>query len=191
LRCLWVSLPYNAVSAAGSIVIARLLGPANYGVISTALIYSPMFSGLADLGLLTAIMRYASIGDFRRAFTALWLRVLVTTAFAVALIPLAPYLAFTLCRLYLTPRIDVLAIYAFAYNAVTSITAFLAGVNGYWDYVVVDLVRNSVRVSSSIALVLAGYGVYGAVWGFSIGYAAARVVTGVKDHGCVYSGAEA
>jgi O-antigen/teichoic acid export membrane protein len=62
-------------------------------------------------------MRYASIGDFRRAFTALWLRVLITMAFAVALIPLAPYLAFTLHRPYLTPMIDVLAIYAFAYKA--------------------------------------------------------------------------
>jgi len=38
-------LAYNAVSAVGSIVIARLLGPANYG--------------------------YTSIGNFRRAFTAL------------------------------------------------------------------------------------------------------------------------
>jgi len=56
-------LAYNAVSAVGSIVIARLLGPANYGVVSIALIYPLMFSGLADLGLSTAIMRYASIGD--------------------------------------------------------------------------------------------------------------------------------
>jgi len=135
---------------------------------------------LGDLGLSTAIMRYASIGDFRRAFTALWLRVLITMAFAVVLIPLAPYLAFTLHRPYLTPMIDVLAIYAFTYNAVTSITAFLAGVNRYWDYVVVDLVRNSVRVSSSIALVLADYGVYGAVWGFSIGYAVATVYAFVR-----------
>jgi len=109
-------LAYNAVSAVGSIVIARLLGPANYGVVSIALIYPLMLSELADLGLSTAIMRYASIGDFRRAFTALWLRVLITIAFAVVLIPLAPYLAFTLHRPYLTPMIDVLAIYAFAYK---------------------------------------------------------------------------
>lgn len=109
-------LAHSTVSAVGSIVIARLLGPANYGVVSIALIYPLMFSGLADLGLSTAIMRYASIGDFRRAFTALWLRVLITTAFAVALIPLAPYLAFTLHRPYLTPMIDVLAIYAFVYK---------------------------------------------------------------------------
>jgi len=109
-------LAYNAVSAVGSIVIARLLGPANYGIISIALIYPLMFSGLADLGLSTAIMRYASISNFRRAFTALQLRVLITMAFAVALIPLAPYLAFTLHRPYLTPMINVLAIYAFAYK---------------------------------------------------------------------------
>jgi hypothetical protein len=46
--------------------------------------------------------------------------------------------------------------------------------------VVVDLVRNSVRVSSSIALVLASYGVYGAVWGFSIGYAAATIYAFIR-----------
>ena len=173
-------LAYNAVSAVGSIVIARLLGPDNYGIVSIALIYPLMFSGLADLGLSTAIMRYASIGDFRRAFTALRLRVLITTAFAVALIPLAPYLAFTLHRPYLAPMIEILAVYAFAYNAVTSITAFLAGVKRYWDYVAIDVVMSSVRVSSSIALVLAGYGVYGAVWGFSMGYAVATIYAFVK-----------
>jgi O-antigen/teichoic acid export membrane protein len=157
------NLAYTAISAVGSIAIARLLGPADYGIISIALIYPMMLSGLADLGLSTAITRYASLGNLNRAFTALWLRAIASVLFATALIPLAPYLAVSLQRPYLTPMIYVLAVYTFANNAVASVTAFLAGINRYWDLTIIDLIRNVMRVSSSIALILAGYGVYGAV----------------------------
>jgi O-antigen/teichoic acid export membrane protein len=161
---------YTAISALGSIIIARLLGPADYGVISIALIYPMMFSGLADLGLSTAIMRYASLGDLKNASTAFYLRIIISLLFAVALVSLASYLAATLQRPYLTPMIYILAIYSFASGALSSATALLAGVNRYWDLAFINIVLAVVRVSSSIALILAGYGVYGAVWGFSIGY---------------------
>jgi O-antigen/teichoic acid export membrane protein len=59
---------YAAISAVGSIVVARLLGPAGYDAVSMALIYPMMFSGLADLGLSTAVMRFAALGDAARAF---------------------------------------------------------------------------------------------------------------------------
>jgi O-antigen/teichoic acid export membrane protein len=174
------NLAYNVISAVGSIAIARLLGPTDYGVISIALIYPTMFSGLADLGLSTAITRYASLSDLRRALTALWLRTIASAVFAVALTPLAPYLAASLQRPYLTPMIHLLAIYTFASSTVTSVTAFLAGVNRYWDLTLINIIMAVMRVSSSIALTLAGYGVYGAVWGFSIGYSLATVYAFIK-----------
>jgi O-antigen/teichoic acid export membrane protein len=103
---------YTAISALGSIIIARLLGPADYGVISIALIYPMMFSGLADLGLSTAIMRYASLGDLKNASTAFYLRIIMSLLFAVALVSLLSYLVATLQRPYLTPMIYILAITA-------------------------------------------------------------------------------
>jgi O-antigen/teichoic acid export membrane protein len=174
------NLAYSAISAVGSIVVARMLGPADYGVVSITLIYPMMLSGLADLGLSTAITRYASLGDLRGALTALWLRVIASAAFAMALVLLAPYMAASLQRSYLTPMIQLLAIYAFASGALASVTAFLAGVNRYRDLVLINLVTAAVRVSSSIALILAGSGVYGALWGFSIGYSLAAIYAFVK-----------
>jgi O-antigen/teichoic acid export membrane protein len=174
------NLAYSAISAVGSIVVARMLGPADYGVVSITLIYPMMLSGLADLGLSTAITRYASLGDLRGALTALWLRVIASAAFAMVLVLLAPYMAASLQRSYLTPMIQLLAIYAFASGALASVTAFLAGVNRYRDLVLINLVTAAVRVSSSIALILAGYGVYGALWGFSIGYSLAAIYAFVK-----------
>jgi len=171
---------YTAISALGSIAVARLLGPADYGVISIALIYPIMFSGLADLGLSTAIMRYASLGDLKSASTALWLRVFMSLLLALALVPLAPYLATMLQRPYLTPMIYILAVYSFASGTLSSVTAFLAGVNRYWDLALVNTALAVVKVSSSIALVLAGYGVYGAAWGFSIGYSLAALYAFTK-----------
>jgi O-antigen/teichoic acid export membrane protein len=171
---------YSIISAVGSIAIARLLGPADYGVVGIALIYPMMLSGLADLGLSTAITRYASLGDLRGSLTALWLRTMASAAFAVVLALLAPYMAASLQRPHLTPMIQLLAIYTFASGALASVTAFLAGVNKYRDLALINLVTAVVRVSSSIALILAGYGVYGALWGFSIGYSLATIYAFVK-----------
>jgi O-antigen/teichoic acid export membrane protein len=174
------NLACSAISAMGSIVVARMLGPADYGVVGIALIYPMMLSGLADLGLSTAITRYASLSDLHGALTALWLRVIASAAFAMALALLAPYMAASLQRPYLTHMIQLLAIYAFASGALASVTAFLAGVNRYRDLALINLVTAVVRVSSSIALILAGYGVYGAVWGLSIGYSLAAIYAFVK-----------
>jgi PST family polysaccharide transporter len=171
---------YDAISAAGSVVIARLLGPADYGVLGIALIYPMMLSGLADLGLSTAIMRYASLGDTRRALTALWLRVIAGALLAAAAALLAPLMAASLQRPHLAPVICVLSAYVLANVAATSVTAFLAGVNRFWDVVSVDVVRSAVRVASSALLIMLGYGVYGAALGFSAGYSAAAAYAFVK-----------
>ena len=101
----------SAVSAVGSIAVVRLLGPADYGLLSVAFIYPLMLGGLSDLGLSTAIMRYASLGDSDRAFTALLIRIIGGIVFAVALVLLAPYLAIGLNRPYIIPLIHILAIF--------------------------------------------------------------------------------
>jgi len=171
---------HAAISAVGSIVVARLLGPTDYGIVSIALIYPTMFSGLTGLGLSAAIMRYASLGDTSRALIALWLRAVAGALSAAALIPLSPHLAASLQRPYLTPMIYVLTIYTFASSAVVTATAFFAGVNRYWDLVLAYIVEAVARLFSSVVLVLAGYGVYGAVWGFSIGYSLAALYAFVR-----------
>jgi len=80
----------------------------------------------------------------------------------------------------LAPLIWVLALYAFASSAAASASVFLAGVNRYWDLALVSIVAAVARFSSSIALILAGYGVCGAVCGFSIGYSLAALYAFVK-----------
>jgi O-antigen/teichoic acid export membrane protein len=138
---------YAAISAVGSIVVARLLGPAGYGAVSMALIYPTMLSGLADLGLSTAVMRFAALGGSGRAFAALWLRAAAGALLAAALVPLAPYLAASLQRPYVAPLIWFLSLYAFASGAAASATAFLAGVNRYWDLALASIVAAVARAA--------------------------------------------
>ncbi|ADN49862.1 oligosaccharide flippase family protein [Vulcanisaeta distributa] len=173
---LWITsgrFIYNAVGFIGSIVIARLLTPGEYGLISIALTYPLFFTSIADLGLSTAIMRYAAAGMHRHALSAVLLRSLSGIAFGLALVPLSTYLALTLRRPYLSLAIQILSIYTIAYMVQTSVNNYLIGVGRYGDFVILDLVRNITRISVSIALILIGLGVYGAYWGFSIGYLAA------------------
>ena len=146
---------YTAISALGSVIIARLLGLADYGVISIALIYPIMFSGLADLGLSTAVMRYASLGDLKSAFTALWLRLTMSLLFAIALVPLAPYLATMLQRPYLTPMIYVLA------NMLIGlpITWILLVRYGMLGAVVASVVNNVIGTAISLTVVRRMYSV--------------------------------
>ncbi len=164
------SLTYHAISIVGSVVIARLLTPSGYGLVSIALTYPLLFSGIADLGLSTAITRYASAGMHRHALTALLLRVLSGVFFALIMYAMANYLALTLRRPYLGEAIQILSIFVIANIAQTSVTAYLVGVGRYGDYIASDIARNASRVIITIALVLLGMGVYGAYWGFSIGY---------------------
>lgn len=85
----------TAISAVGSIVIARLLTPAEYGLIGIALIFPLMLSGLLDLGLSTAFVRFPSLSKDANKYvtTGLTFKLLVAVASGLSIFLFAGALA--------------------------------------------------------------------------------------------------
>ncbi len=165
----------SAILAVGSIFIVRLLGPGDYGALGVALIYPSMLSILADLGFSIAITRYVSAGFKEHAVTAMWIRIFSGALFSMALFLSSPLLASTLYRPYIAPVIQILSLYMFSSMVQSSVSAYLMGLGRYLYTVEINIVSSVARVVVSIVLIAMGMGIYGAAYGFSIGYLAGAI----------------
>lgn len=161
------------ISAAGSIVIARLLTPSEYGIIGVALIFPLVLEGLLDLGLSTAFVRFPSLGRNVESYvtTGLIFKLLMASASGLALFVFAGPLALFLARPYIAPMLRILSLYASTRIILTAVTQVFTGLGDYLKACILAILQNAFRAFISIALILAGLGVYGAIWGFSISYA--------------------
>ena len=57
---LWGLVVSTVISAVGTIIIARLLGPANYGLYAIALTAPSLISTFRDWGINTAMVKYSA-----------------------------------------------------------------------------------------------------------------------------------
>ena len=162
-----------AIRMASTIALARMLTPSDYGLIAMVAILVDFVSMFQHMGLSTATVRWAEI-NHRQVSTLFWLNILLSTAIMLAVVGLAPVLAW----FYHEPRlIGVTACYAVAifltgliiqHEAILSrqmrfraiatidITAIVTGLvaavvaawygAGYWALVVNQLVMSLVTV---------------------------------------------
>jgi len=159
------------IATIGSIVIARLLTPDEYGVIGIALIFPYMFSALTDLGMSNALIRYSSLENYRKYIASgLLFKLIIATIAGVSIFTLATPLSIVLTRPYIAPMLRVLSLYTFSYIVFSATTQIFTGRGKYWKRSLLVILQNIFRVSISIALILIGLRVYGAIWGFSISY---------------------
>jgi len=165
----------NTIALVGSIIVARVLGPEEYGLASIALIYPSMITSIAGLGLGQALTRFSSAESIRgRAseyiYSGLAVSLLSATASSLATLGLAPFFAGLLGRPGLSQGIRVLSLYVSSITLYTAFESAFLGLGRYVDTALIALVRASIRVSIAIPLALLGYGYTSILWGLSIGY---------------------
>ncbi|MGB9622872.1 MAG: oligosaccharide flippase family protein, partial [Candidatus Bathyarchaeia archaeon] len=159
------------ISAVGSIIITRLLTPSEYGLIGIALMYPLMLSGLMDFGLSNALLRYSSIDkQGRYVGVGILIKFVVAVVSGVAVFIFADAMALSLARPYLAFMIKVLSLYTFSYILLDALGQVLLGLDEYGKAMLIGIVRNVLRVSIAVVLILLGLGVYGAVLSFSVAY---------------------
>jgi O-antigen/teichoic acid export membrane protein len=159
------------ISAVGSIIITRLLTPSEYGLIGIALMYPLMLSGLMDFGLSNALLRYSSIDkQGRYVGVGVLIKFVVAVVSGVAVFIFADAMALSLARPYLAFMIKVLSLYTFSYILLDALGQVLLGLDEYGKAMLIGIVRNVLRVSIAVVLILLGLGVYGAVLSFSVAY---------------------
>ena len=163
------------ISALAIVIIARFLGPNNYGVYSAALIVSFIFAA-SDLGINNATTHYISKNlarnkDFRLYIKAALLSSLFSGLFFFLIINLsAGYIASVIFQKnYLTPLITIASFMVFAAALNNVIRGILLGLERT-DFIAFLLIVSSIfRNLFAIMLILLGLGALGAITGQTIG----------------------
>jgi len=168
----------KAIAALGSMFIARLLCPSDYGLISVALIFPTMLSGLTDLGISQALIRFTASSKPERYIAAGIFFKLVAGTFSALLIYFfaGPIASLVLVRPYLEPFLKVLSVYIVSNVVLGSVTSTLVGLGRYGINAILQVVQNTLRVIVTLFLILSGMGLYGAILGFSVSYAISSVL---------------
>jgi len=165
----------SLIALVGSIVVARTLGPEEYGLASIALIYPGVVVALASLGLGQALIRFSSAESVRgrvSGYIYSGLMVTVSTAVVSSLVVLvfASFFAELLGRPGLSLGIRVLSLYVLAVTLYSAFEAAFLGLGGYLDTAIASLVVAVTRVSIAVPLALLGFGYTSVLWGLSVGY---------------------
>jgi len=161
----------TAISAIGSIFIARLLNPEEYGLIGIALIFPLMISSLADLGFSSALVRFSSMKNSEKYLgTGFIFKLFSSFICGLIIFILAGPFSILLARPYIVSMLRILAIYTFSYTLFSALTCISIGLGEYWKYALLITIQNLLRCSISILMILIGLGVYGVIWAFSISY---------------------
>jgi O-antigen/teichoic acid export membrane protein len=167
------------VAAVGSVVIARILGPDNYGLISVIMVAPNILMVLSDLGVSTAITRYAPMKGYGNPYivTGIAMKVIAGAVASATLALLAGPIASALGRPYVEPYIRLAAVLVVASSAVSAATSALIGLGGYLISAGIQASLTALRVLVGAGLVILGFGVLGAVLGHVVAWSALALVS--------------
>ncbi len=173
---LWGLVASTVISSIGTIVIAVLLGPANYGLYAVALTAPNLIAIFRDWGINTAIIKYSAkynsendVANIRSIFVSgLAFEVLLGLSLSVLCFVLSPFLATTLHRTTITPLIQILSFSILTGGLVNAATAAFTGMETMHLNSVVLVIQSVVKTGVIVGLVLLGLGTLGAATGFTM-----------------------
>jgi O-antigen/teichoic acid export membrane protein len=167
------------VAAISAIIIARLLGPDNYGSYTLALLIPNILVGLLGLGVATGVTRFAAYHS-SRGERAVALRMTLNgvyflLAFGVVLTLFsyvaADYLSSTILhRPELTPLAKVASLAIVSQGIVTTAISALLGWNAMGRVGLLSVIHAIVKLAIGTTLVVLGFGVLGALVGLISAY---------------------
>ncbi len=155
-----------------TVVLARILTPADFGLFALGLVVLNLFDYLRDFGVSGALVQRDQRWD-RLAATGLTLSVGFGVLLGLAAVALAPVLASLLGYPELTPLVQVLAI-GMVVTAVAAVpTALLRRRLDFRRRLIPEVTGTAVKVVVAIALAVTGTG----VWSLVVGHVVGAVVT--------------
>jgi O-antigen/teichoic acid export membrane protein len=185
------NLVATGIAAVSSIVVARLLGPDNFGLFSLALVTPSLLQLLTHFGTRSAVTRYVaqyvSLGDVERArrFSQ---SAMIFSIGAGALLAVVNYLAsgwvasVLFQRPVLQPYIALASIYLFGQSIVLAVIATATGWNAMGQASFANVLQAALKGTISPLLIIFGFGVTGAVLGHSLSF----IIGGVLSAGLLF-----
>ena len=174
---LWGLVLSTVISAVGTIVIARLLGPDNMGLYAIALAAPNLISTFRDWGVTTAMIKYSAeansennVAKIRSVFVSgLAFEIIVGLALSVLSLALSQFLAQFLGRPAIVQLIQIASLFVLTGALVNTASAAFTGIEKMHLNSIMLIVQSIVKTALIIALVAVGLGTLGAVIGFSVG----------------------
>ncbi|MCX8195926.1 MAG: oligosaccharide flippase family protein [Acidilobaceae archaeon] len=151
------------LAAIGSIVVARVLGPSQYALISVSMVLPNLLLALTDLGINAAITRYASMARDSYVSSALFMRVSLGALAGLLVFLLAPYASEALGRPEVAWYVRLLSVFVFTHSLYTAAGAVLVGQGRFLEGALAGIAFTTIKVLTAVSLVLSGYGVLGAL----------------------------
>ena len=181
-----------SVSAVAVILIARLLGPEQYGIFTLVLVVPGLLQLFVGLGVNFAVTRYSayhiSIGkpDEARRFTRNAISFLTLFGMALAIVNFllaGPFSSLILHRPELTPYVQWASLLIVGGTILQASTAAAMGWNWMGLASLSQVVQSIVKLAVAPLLIIVGLSVYGAV----AGYVAAPLVAGLLGTAILYT----
>ena len=174
---LWGLVLSTVISAVGTIVIARLLGPENMGLYMIALAAPSLIATFRDWGVTTAMIKYSAefnnennVSKIRSVFVSgLVFEIIVGLGLSVLSLVLSPFLAQFYGRPQIVELIQIASLFILTGALVNTASAAFTGMEKMHLNSVMLIVQALVKTALVVALVALGLGTLGAVIGFSVG----------------------
>jgi O-antigen/teichoic acid export membrane protein len=174
---MWGLVASTVISAAGTIIIALLLGADNYGLYAIALTAPNLIVLFRDWGVNFAMIRYTAqskaedkAANIRGIFVSgLIFEIAVGIALSLISFLLSDFLATTVfIRPTIVPLLQIASFIILTSALVSTATAAFTGVEKMHLNSIMVVSQSILKTALIIALVLLGLGTYGAITGFTI-----------------------
>jgi O-antigen/teichoic acid export membrane protein len=183
---LWGLVASTVISAVGTIVIANLLGAANFGLYGIAIAAPNLIASFRDWGIATAMIKYSAqynsesdVAKIRNVFVSgLVFEIILGLALSMLSFFLSGFLANLFSRPTIAPLIQVTSFFILTNALVSVSTAAFTGMETMHLNSIMQIVQSIVKTVVIVGLVLLGLGSLGAVIGFTLSVLVAGV-TGV------------
>jgi stage V sporulation protein B len=174
---MWGLVASTVISAVGTIIIAALLGPANYGLYSIALTAPSIIVLFRDWGVTFAMIRYTAQSNAENktaSIRSIYLSgLLFEIALGIALLiigfSLSGFLATTVFnRPTITPLIQIASLTILTNALVSTATAAFTGIEKMHLNSLMLVSQSIIKTILIITLVFLGLGTFGAISGFTV-----------------------
>jgi O-antigen/teichoic acid export membrane protein len=173
---LWGLVTSTVISAIGTIIIASLLGPDNYGLYAIALTAPNLIATFRDWGINTAMTKYSAqynsennIAKIRSIFASgLLFEIILGLMLSILAFALSGLLAISLNRPNIAPLIQIASFFILTSALITTATAAFTGMETMHLNSIMLVVQSIFKTGLIVAFILLGLGTLGAVTGFTL-----------------------
>jgi stage V sporulation protein B len=173
---LWGLLVSTLISAVGSIIIANLLGPDNYGLYAITLTAPNLIMIFRDWGIINALIKYSAqykaennVAKMKSIFiSSLLFEIILGLSLSILSFVLSGFLASNLNRPTIGSFIQIASFIILTGAIVNVATAAFTGMEKMYLNSIMIVIQSIVKTGIVITLVLLGFGTFGAITGFTM-----------------------